>query len=581
MNTLNAIYTEKARCQDCYRCVRNCPVKAIKIEQGVASVVEELCIHCGKCVNSCPAQAKKVRDDLHILRELFDRKEKVIASLAPSYVSEFSNIGSSSLIAALKSAGFYGVSETALGAQEVSAHAAALLEQGKGNEWYISSACPAVVNYIRKYHPALSSRLTPLLSPLLAHCRMLREKFPDARIVFFGPCIAKKDESAAHADILDAALTFEDMRTLLAEKKVNMEALDTSNETFIPQSAQEGALYPVDGGMIAGIKMNCTVTDNCAMHFSGMDEIVPLIASLESGNVTKPLFLELLACAGGCVNGPLSAAATGTLMKRLAIIEKAPSPQTATPRHPTLNITEGFALEQIGTFRFSDGDIEAVLRETGKYEKKDELNCGGCGYGNCREFAQAVLEKKAEIAMCVTYMRRLALKKANKLIMSMPSGVVIVDKDLKIIECNARFAKLAGEDAVSINERIPGMQGAVLEKVLPVSSLFRHVLDTGEDITGKDITVRNRIMHCTVFSIEPRSITGGIFNDITAPELKKDEIIKRAQTVIRNNLTTVQKIAYLLGENASETEMVLSTIIASFKPDDPGQSHDVDKRFKP
>jgi iron only hydrogenase large subunit-like protein len=567
MHTVQPIYTEKARCQDCYRCVRNCPVKAIKIDRGVASVVEELCIHCGKCVNSCPAGAKKVRNDGEIVRAMIDENEKVIVSLAPSYVAEFPGMTEAVLVRALKRIGFFGVSETALGAQEVSAHAAALVNKTDGNTTWISTACPSVVKYIRKYHPELAKYLTPLLSPLLAHCRMLKNRFPGARVVFFGPCIAKKNEAASHPDLCDAALTFEDLRKMLDEKPQEGHREDTveDRDRFIPEKALDGVLYPVDGGMITGIRNNCTVTDRCAMHFSGMDEVASVIWSLERENRAYPVFLELLACPGGCVNGPMTANASGTLAKRLAIIGAAGSDGQYVQRTPSINIQAEFPCEPGMVRQFTDDATEAVLKTTGKYSPKDELNCGGCGYGNCREFARAVLSGNAETSMCVTYMRQLALKKANKLISAMPSGVVIVGSDLAIIECNERFAELAGGDCPAVYNQVPGMQGALLDKVLPVAHLFRNVFNGDGEITGKEIRIGNRVVRCSIFSIEPSLIAGGIFSDITDPELKKEEIVKRAQTVIRNNLTTVQKIAYLLGENASETEMVLSSIIDSYK----------------
>jgi iron only hydrogenase large subunit-like protein len=564
MTTLQPIYTEKAKCQDCYRCVRSCPVKAIKIEQGVASIVDELCIFCGTCVNSCPAGAKRVRNDRTLVKVLLDSGARVIASLAPSYASEFRGVAPGALVAALQRLGFFGVSETALGAQEVSAHAARLLMEGRAQTW-ISSACPTVVEYIRKYRPELVPAITPLLSPLLTHGRMLKTHFgADTHVVFFGPCIAKKVEAARHPELVDAALTFKDLRALFDDAGMVLDTRFPADGRFIPTPAQEGALYPIDGGMVTSVKAACSVCDHQAMHFSGMAEICSVLEHAAQTDGSR-LFLELLACAGGCVNGPRTQTGLGTLTKRIAVLENRLPGDTDLPRAPTIDINELIANFVSARTVFSEEAITGVLRRTGKRTVEDELNCGGCGYGNCREFARAVLEGKAEKAMCVTHMRELANKKANKLIMAMPSAVVIVDKDLKIIECNGRFASMAGEDSLDIYSVHPGMAGAALDKVFPVGHLFRHVLETGEEILNKDLHVNDQIVHCSVFSIEAESIAGGIFNDVTAPELKKEEIIKRAQTVIHNNLTTVQKIAYLMGENASETEMVLSSIIDSFK----------------
>lgn len=571
MKISQPIYTEKAQCQDCYRCVRNCPVKAIKIEQSIASVVEELCIHCGTCVNSCPAGAKKVRDDRLTVKELIDQGCKVVVSLAPSYKSEFDSVQDSVLIHALRKLGFYGVSETALGAQEVAAHTALLLQKEKST--WISSACPTVVEYIQKYKPQLSSNITPFLSPLLAHCRMLQNAFgKDIKVVFIGPCIAKKQEAAQFPDLLSAALTFEDLWKMFEEAGITLDNSEYCDSEFIPKKANEGVLYPVDGGMVACVKSNCTVHDTNAMHFSGMNEICSILDSIQNLTNQYSLFLELLACPGGCINGPRSQCDKGTLLKRLAILNN-PHEGTSNFKTPTIDIDNKVLPIIANPVIFSDDDIVAVLRKMGKHCAKDELNCGGCGYGNCRDFARAILENKAETPMCVTYMRQLAHKKANMLIKAMPSGVVIVDKEFKIIECNDRFINLAGQDSSVVNQTLPGLYGAILEKVFPVSHLFRFVLNSGEDIIDKDIRIGDRILHSSVFTIEPGSIFGGIFNDVTAPELKKEEIIEKARAVIRNNLTTVQNIAYLLGENASETEMVLSRIIESFDHKHSGDSH--------
>ncbi|MBN1907324.1 MAG: 4Fe-4S binding protein [Deltaproteobacteria bacterium] len=569
MNALSPVYTEKAECQDCYRCLRNCPVKAIKIEQGVASVLEELCIHCGKCVAACPRGAKKVRNDIALAEKLFASGKSVIASIAPSFRSEFDHITDHDFIYALKQLGFSGVSETALGAEEVSGHVYRLLnESSEYNEPMISTACPVVVNYIRKYYPSLTRLLSPVLSPMLSHSKLLKEIYPDSAVVFFGPCIAKKDEIVQYPNLCDCVLTFQNLRTMFEQKGITFGNGKAGTDIFTPRKAQEGTVYPVDGGMIAGIRGNGRIIDRHMMHFSGLPEIESVLNSLSTLKTEEPLFLELLACPGGCINGPVAQKDDSILSKRISILRNTEELMWRDPAVTVENvegITEPF---EIPSKEVSDEDIIKVLRATGKYTPEDEHNCGGCGYLNCRDFAKAVVEGRAETAMCVTYMRKLASKKANKLISAIPLGVVIVDTSMRIIECNERFAILAGDDAMTIFEQRPGMAGAVLDKVLPVGSFFRHVLESEEDISSREININNRLLRCTIFTIEPGLIAGGIFSDITDPEMQREEIIKRARSVIRKNLSTVQKIAYLLGENASETEMVLSGIIECFGPQD-------------
>jgi ferredoxin len=528
----------------------------------------ESCIYCGTCVNICPSGAKQVRNDVRKVKQLLRTADNVIVSVAPSWVSEFPDLDAPVLVNALKQLGFSGVSETALGAQEVSAHVAELLEENTGM-CLISSACPVVVEYIRKYHCRHVDKLTGLESPVMAHAGLLKRQYGgDTCVVFIGPCIAKKLEADASGGMLSAALTFEDLRIWLETEDLLPESsrvIPGPDDVFIPCAAEEGALYPIDGGMIASINSRCPVHDSRCMSVSGLDNIADVLEGLDTLEPGEGgLFLELLACRGGCINGPKSNVRTRTLSKRLDIIKNAGIPESNIPRTPVIEIDRTFVPESVEHREFSEDQVRAVLRQTGKLSVQDELNCGGCGYNSCREFSLAVLEGKAETSMCVSYMRQLAHKKANKLIESMPSAVVIVDSDLRIIECNLNFVRLAGPEAEEIYEVNEGLGGAVLEKVLPVSHLFRQVLQHGQDISKKELHIKGQVLQCSLFTIEEGNIVGGILNDVTEPVMKKDEITRKAKQVIRKNLKTVQKIAYLLGENASETEMTLDSIIDAF-----------------
>lgn len=339
MNYLNPIYTEKRECQDCYKCVRNCPVKAIKVEGGYASVMPELCIICGHCVEVCPNGAKKVRDDLARARQLLATGKDIFISLAPSFASEFPDAQPAQIIAALKGLGFAGVSETALGAQQVSAQAAALLKKSPGRV-LISSACPTVVCFLQKHRPGGAELLTGLLSPLLTHCKMLRQQFgTDIGVVFIGPCIAKKIEAEQHPELLDVALTFEDLRRWLEQEKITLNKISaTSEDHFIPENSAEGAWFPVDGGMIAGMKTACAVNDGSLMAFSGLGAIKRALDGIEEMKPGEGLFLELLACEGGCVNGPRVARREATVVKRRRILRPISQPSVALPRPPVLKL---------------------------------------------------------------------------------------------------------------------------------------------------------------------------------------------------------------------------------------------------
>jgi iron only hydrogenase large subunit-like protein len=563
MNSLNPIYTEKRECQDCYKCLRECPVKAIKVEGGYASVVPELCVLCGHCVAVCPSGAKRVRDDLPLARRLLRERSRVLVSLAPSFVSEFNGISPGQIIQALKRLGFWGVSETALGAQQVSAHVSSQLGEGTA-KLMLSTACPTVVEFMRKYQPRYAENLTGLLSPLLTHCKILRQHYGDAiGIVFFGPCIAKKHEAARHPELLDVALTFEDLRRWLQLDALDLDTLSAAPEdTFVPYSAREGALYPIEGGMIAGVRSNCVVNDAQCMSVSGLEAVQKALDELDQWRPSQNLFLELLACQGGCVNGPKAQLSGATVRKRHQVIQYSQPPDQPLPRRIEVQIPEEQPAEGVAPPQFGEIQIREAMRTVGKYSAEDELNCGGCGYDSCREFARALLQNKAERTMCVTYMRKLAQKKANALIGKMPSAVVIVNEQLKIVESNPRFRALLLKG--DTRELPPGLEGVALAEVAPFYYLFQKVLDTGNDILDRDIRFQGRILHATIFSIEPKSAVGGILQDITEPAMQKEQTIKRAQRVLEQNLKTVQQIAFLLGENAAESEITLNSIVHSF-----------------
>ena len=565
MNNLNPVYTERTECQDCYKCVRECPVKAIKIQNGAAAVIPELCILCGHCVDVCPAGAKRVRDDLEKVKQLIKDRKKVYVSLAPSFTSEFSGVKPGQLISALKRLGFHGVSETALGAQQVSAHVAHQLGLKTG-KIVISSACPAVSHYITRYLPDFTQSMTQLLSPMLTHSKMLRKRYGnDIGIVFVGPCIAKKREADSHPQLIDCALTYDGLRRWFELENIDPAQI-TPGETdvFVPHSAEEGALYPIDGGMSATLKANCTVHDACFMSFSGIKNIRKALEGLDKVDIKGNIFIEALSCEGGCINGPGSTGNSATAAKRYSVVNYASYPRKKIPRSPTIPINEFATDTPVENRNYDEESICAALRQVGKIKKDDELNCGGCGYDSCRDFAAALLTGKAERTMCVTYMRILAQNKASGLLRTMPSGVVIVNEKLEIIESNRNFARLFGPEMEKIFETNPGLEGASLKKILSFHELFRHVLDTGEDLINRDIRVNERILHGSIFTIEPHSVVGGVIADITAPSIQKEQVIHRAQDIIKKNLTMVQKIAYLLGENASESEAVLNSIIESF-----------------
>ena len=564
MEQSSFIKTRKRECQDCNKCIRECPVKAIRVQDSCAQVVPELCILCGNCILACPSNAKQVCDDLPSVKTLLKCKRAVIASLAPSFVAQFPGVRPGQLIHALKKLGFFAVSETALGVQQVSAGVLPLMRCEPNRIW-ISSACPAVVDFICKYHPECAPYLCGVLSPLLAHCRMLRSYYGnDIAIVSIGPCVAEKREAEKHPGLLDVALTFEDLSYWLTEEKIDLTATpEMLEDRFEPEEAQEGTLFPIEGGMAPGLTGSCETDNLQFMAISGMQNVEQTLKDISKWKPEHSIFFEMSACAGSCVNGPKAARDTSLTRRRYDVIQYA-RPAGEFPRKLSLDIACDYAASPVIRKEYSELQLREALRTIGKHSSDDELNCAGCGYDSCRDFVRALVAGNAERMMCATYTRKKAQKKATALLQRMPSAVVIVDEDLKIIECNENFVRLFSEDAdASVN-----VDGSVLGAVTPFSNLFRRVIESGEDIVGHDIRYQHSILNTSVFSIEPNSVLCGIFQDITKPVFQKEQIIGRARQVIQKNLKTVQQIAYLLGENAADSEIILNSIVHSFSPED-------------
>ncbi len=564
MQTVHAIYTERRECQDCHKCIRACPVKAIRVQDGYARVVPEMCVLCGNCIVACPSNAKQVRNDLPRVKELLASRRKVVVSLAPSFVAQFPGVSAAQLIHALRQLGFLAVSETALGAQHVSASVLSLMKSDPGRVW-ISSACPVVVDFVAKYHPECEANVSALLSPLLTHCRILRAHYGDAiATVFIGPCIAKKSEAEQHPELLDAVLTFEDLENWLAEEGIDLCKIRTDeDDRFALEEAREGSLYPIEGGMIPGIVRSGEVNGSQVMSFSGIANVEQALKGIAEWRPEHSIFLELTACAGSCVNGPKAARSRSIARRRFEILESA-RPAAGAPHSESLAQTRPYVAIPVPREELSELQITEALRSVGKYSAEDELNCGGCGYESCRDFARALVARNAERMMCATYTRKLAQKKANALLRKMPSAVVIVDEQLKIIECNANFLRLFSEDV----EQEKDLENTALDAVIPFSNLFQRVLESGEDIVSHDIRYQRSILNSSIFTIEPHAVLCGIFRDITEPIFQKEQIIERAREVIEKNLKTVQQIAYLLGENAADSEIILNSIVRSFSPED-------------
>ncbi len=566
MNRQFAIYTAQTNCQDCYRCVRSCPVKAIQVKNGHAAIVPKLCVACGTCVDECPSDAKIVRRDFSRVKGLLDRKERVFVSLAPSFVSEFNGFSESQIIDACLKLGFAGVSETAMGADLVSVAVADALAKGE-QKLFLSTACPSAVLYIQKYIPELTPYLTEFFSPMLAHARLLKEFYgDDCGVVFIGPCIAKKCESDGHSDLVDVVLTFSEFREWLAAEDIKLEDCAVSGADFVPDKSINGAIYPVVGGMIETLKP-CDIKDVQLVTASGLDVIDRTLRGLDEKSLTTPIFVELLACPSGCTGGPCTQKELPALVMDQSVRCHAGE---IVPFESDSDLDIGLKYKTDAS-EIIDEDkdvwserISNALRQIGKYGRDDELNCGGCGYNSCRDFARAMIEGRAEPDMCVSSLRGRAQKKANALLRCMPSGVVIVDQNLNVVECNRNFAEIAGPDVMLAYDAQPGLEGVDLKRLIPFYELFHHVLRTDEEFHSKLQRIGDRLLNISIFSIEKHQIVGGIALDVTNSEMRREHIVNRAREVIDKNMRTVQDIACKLGEHMADTEILLRSITEDF-----------------
>ena len=565
MDEFSPVYTVHTECHDCYKCVRECPVKAIRIDNGHASVMPELCISCGRCVRICPAGAKKVRNDLSKVKNMIRNGQKVYASVAPSWAGIFPEWTAEGLITALKALGFAGVGETALGAQEVSmATAEDLRKAHKGV--FISSACPVAVDYIRRYQPQCAPYITPVASPALTHAKIMKNRLgEDAQIVFIGPCVGKKNESARHPELISAALTFDELKVWFEKNKIDPANIgETDEAAFEVETAAEGGLYPIENGMIETIR-RCGVPANVRfVTISGLRLLKEALEELNPDELDAPVFVEALACSGGCVNGPCTSRKVSELAAVSKVLSRTPK-RSNIPETPSVRVTEIYPSDSKIPEEIDPEQMREALARVGKHSLEDELDCGGCGYNTCRRFAAALIAGNAEPRMCVSHMRTIALSKANAIMRCMPSGAVVVDKDMNIIEANESFARLFGEDVMALYQIQPGLEGALLGKILPCEDLFRAALRTGQDLHKEHLPVDDRLFDIRIFTIEPQQTVGAIVIDVTNTEMRRDQIARRAREVISRNIATVQEIACRLGEHMAETEILLNEIADGYE----------------
>jgi len=560
---VSIVSTNERDCRDCYRCVRTCAVKAVRVQDGRARVVEERCVLDGRCIKACPQHAKVVERHLERVKGYLQAGEYVVASLAPSFPASFET-APRRLAAALVKLGFAYVEETAVAAHLVAQeHGRVLAERGGP---MITSACPALINLVGKYYPAGLPYLAPVTSPMIAHGRLLRMVHANRamRVVFIGPCAAKKGEAQdpAVAGAVDAVLSFQELEEWLAAEP---EAL--ASEALAEETREEPArLFPVEGGLFHAGGMPTALTDARHLVVSGFDECVEFLRALP-GSLEGYDLVEMMICPGGCLNGPLQSDDFGPALRRRRLLDYAAAWQQALPvindfAGVKADLRRGYQIEPVAPALPSEEELAEILARVGKHSPEDELNCGACGYDSCRDKAVAVFQGMAESDMCLPYMRRQAESRAARFIQLTPIGIVMVDRAMGITLANPAWCRLMGVE-------FPVPEGTHLGTLMSTAP-FKRATQAGA--TSSNTRVRlgasKRHVDVHVFPLAQEEALVGVFMDVTTEEQQRQELrtvreqtLRRTQEVVERQMRTAQEIAGLLGETTADTKVLLAELM--------------------
>ena len=559
---------KKANCKNCYKCIRNCPIKAIELKDGQAQVIENDCVLCGKCVLVCPQNAKEVRNDVSAAKALIASGKNVFASIAPAFIASYGVSGIDEFSSYLKKLGFAGVSETAQGAYVVKSEYEKMVEN-RTEDVIISSCCSTIVTLIQKYHPSILKYVAHVLSPMQTHARLIKEENPDSYVVFIGPCISKKHEAEAYSGYVDCVLTFDELNDWFGEENIELpaapEALDSTKYL--------SRFFPVSGGILKTMKKDPAFS---YITVDGMENCLEAIGELEKGNL-KNCFIEMSACPGSCINGPSIRRHKHSVLSSKMRTENYASGHTEQICYEKdyniktdMDLTKHISDERISVVMPGEAQIEEILRKMGKTKKEDELNCGTCGYATCRDKAVAVYFGKAEISMCLPYMMEKAASLSDKIIEVTPNAILTVDKDLKIRQINDACREMFG---IADAKDVIGKDVSLLMS----ADNFLSVLGGDERlITTKEFMAEYNIVADQTFIYDaPNNIAICIMRDITEREhiLEKNREMKNeaasiADKVIEKQMRVIQEIASLLGETTAETKIALTELKNSILEED-------------
>lgn len=549
----NCLTLKKSNCKNCYKCIRHCPVKSIRFSGNQAHIIGNECILCGHCFVVCPQNAKEIIDETEKVKVFLQSGDPVVVSLAPSFIANYDGVGIVAMRKALKKLGFYDVEETAIGATIVKNEYERMLKEDE-RDIVITSCCHSVNLLIQKYFPAELEYLADVLSPMQAHCADIKKRIPNAKTVFIGPCVAKKDEAEHYEGLVDAVLTFEELTEWLKGERIEPEREE--------ESTAEGRarFFPTTGGILKTMAQNAP--GYTYMALDGVENCISALRDIESGKIHK-CFIEMSACVGSCVGGPVMEKYHGSPVKDYMAVANFAGEKDFRVSQPSADeLKKQFTYIEHRLTQPSETEILGALRQMGKFKPSDELNCGSCGYNSCREKAIAICQGKAEISMCLPYLKDKAESFSDTIVKSSPDGLIVLNEDLEVQQINAAAQKLMNVRCAS------DVLGESVVRILD-PTVFAQVKNTGRGIRSQRVYLAEykRYVEQTVVYDRDSRLLVGIMRDITDEELEREkkenisrQTIEVADKVVDKQMRIVQEIASLLGETAAETKIALTKL---------------------
>ena len=555
----NCLTLKKSNCKNCYKCIRHCPVKAIRFSGNQAHIIGNECILCGQCFVVCPQNAKQIVDETEKVRVLLQSGNPVVVSLAPSFVANYDGVGINAMRDALQKLGFYDVEETAIGATIVKKEYERMLKEDE-RDIIITSCCHSINLLIQKYFPAELEYLADVVSPMQAHCMDIKKRFPNAKTVFIGPCVSKKDEAEHYEGIVDAVLTFEELTQWLKEANIELKKEMDSD----PES--RARFFPTTGGILKTMTQDAPGYTYLALD--GVENCIDALKDIESGKIHK-CFIEMSACVGSCIGGPVMEKyhRTSAVKDYITVSNYAGEKDFDVLQPNSVELSKQFEFIEHRLQQPSETEIFNVLRQMGKFKPSDELNCGSCGYNTCREKAIAICQGKAEISMCLPFLKDKAESFSDTIVKNTPNGLIVLNEELEVQQINEAARKIMN---VRSSTDILGDQ--VIRIMDPTD--FMEVRNTGRDIRNKMVYLPEykRYVEQSVIYDKDSHLLIGIMRDVTdeQTEREKKESISRqtvevADKVVDKQMRIVQEIASLLGETAAETKIALAKLKESIQ----------------